>query len=780
MSFRGLRELVLKGAAARGVLHEHALGGLAGRQLVVDGRAWLARLAAETAARAPLAATRDGLGVPPGLGPCTDALLAPLAARTAGTVVVFDGLAPQSRARARARASRTFARDIQHLWHQLAAPATGTEACDARAARCAQHACLTNNTVTALMEHLLRRGVEAMRAPYTSWAQIAFLLRRARRRQHSHTTTTGAPHEPLLPVCLGEPELLLFGVDTVILAVDTAADKYLAVDRAELLRAYDTTEAQLTDACLVSRALEALPHAPPTDLAALLRARKEHASAEALLRSTLASSPDSLPSALREYRRWDAFLHAQPVLNPETCCCQTLDPGRRAVDLGPALPDLVYFFIGMGFLTPEVVQPFVDHVVVLQTTVADTSALRRIEPVLLQLKRQSLAIIADAAEVSPPTITALHWDDVADYDDDNDDDDDDDDDDDKDCKTAGIQLLPDDKTSVLPNDFRRVTGNEMSTEFARQGLTPGILSMDIAYILQYQHHLSSHGNGGSLVAPVDEQPPITSVQSALCHVLILGLYYMNYITASNEKPLTDFGTAVLSAITSGRPGAVFKEETLTFLELIRDPDLFSAPLVPLKKGDVPAAASASSSSPSPVTPQVALLTRVFSLVPLDAETLQVLHEDIVSHAVPADFALSAFNVIVQSLWRELHNLFEAVFVALSLKHIICVPPSQCRGLYDRLPFKTAPTNVLGLVLLHILSAQTPASHLQELFPQVALDEQQHAVLVRALRCGTDFWDHISHTIQNMVEKKLADESLLPLVESSDALLHEKLGFLHLL
>lgn len=755
MSFCALRELVLKSAAAQGLLHEHALGRLAGRQLVVDGRAWLARLATETAARDPLAATRDGMGVSPLLGPCTDALLAPLTALAPAPVFVFDGLSPQSSPQTRACASRTFADDIQRLWTHLGsrAPATKCDTkCDTKcytlAASCAQQSGLTNNTVTALMEHLLQRGVEAMRAPYTSWTQIAFLLRR-----HSSAHS----QEPLPPLCLGEPELLLFGVGTVILAVDTVASKYLAVDRTELLRAYNTTQAEFVDACLVLRVLEGFPHVPKTDLVSLLKARKTHASAKELLHSIL-HDKETISTALREYHRWNTFLHAQPVLNPDTCSCQTLDPDRNALDLGPVLPDQVYFFIGMGFLSPEVVQPFIDRVVVLQTTVADTTALRRIEPVLLRLKRQSLAIIAEAAEVSTSTITALHWDD----DDDN-------------CKDGGIQLFPDDKASVLSYDFRQVTGSEMSTEFARQGLTPGILSMDIAYILQYQDYLSTHGNGGSLVAPIDEQSPITSVQSALCHVLILGLYYMNYITANNEKPLTEFGTAVLSSFTSGRPGAVFKEETLTVMELIRDPDLFSAPFVPLKRGDAP---EAQSSPTTTTTPQVALLTRVFSLVPLDAETLQVLHEDIVPHTVPADFSLSAFNVIVQSLWHELHNLFEAVFVALSLKHVICVPPSQCRGLYDRLPFKTPPTNVLGLVLLHILSTETPASHLQELFPQVALDEQQQSALLHALHCGIDFWNHISHTIRDVAEKKVADDSLLPLVESSDALLHEKLGFLH--
>lgn len=749
MSFSALRELVLRDAAARGLLHERALTDLAGRQLVVDGRAWLARLAAETAARDPLAVTRDGLGVSPHLARCADALLAPLTARAAETVFVFDGLAPQSDPESRAHASCTFARDVQQLWAALEDAGPAQEKCSELASHCTQQACLTSNTVTALMEHLLRRGVEAMRAPFTSWAQIAFLLLR------SHDSAQPPP------LCVGEPELLLFGVDTVVLAVDAVGERCLAIDRAELLHELDATEAEFVDACLVAKALESIKNAAPsTDLTALIRARKAHASVEEILRSMLREK--DVDTALGEYRRWDAFLHAQPVLNPETCGCQTLCPDRCARDLGPALPDQVYFFIGMGFLTPEIVQPFVDPVVVLQTTVADSTALRHIEPVLLQLRRQCLAIISEAASVSAsaastdaPTITAVHWDDDFDT-------------------NKGVQLFPDDKVTVLPFDFRRVTGSEMSTEFARQGLTPGILSMDIAYILQYQEHLSSHsGGGGSLVAPVDEQPPITSVQSALCHVLILGLYYMNYITASNKKPLTDFGTAVLGAFTSGRPGAAFKEETLTVMELIRDPDLFSAPLVPAQSsGD------ATAKAPSP-SPEIALLTRVFSLVPLDAETLRVLHEDVAPATVPADFTLSAFNAIVQSLWRELHNLFEAVFVALSLKHVICVPPSQCRGLYDRLPFKTAPTNVLGLLLLHALSSTARASRLPQLFPQIALDDHQSAVLLRALHCGADFWDHIRHTIRTMVEKKLADDALLPLIDSSDALLHEKLGFLFL-
>ena len=735
MSFKSFTKYVLGASpGAASLLHEHPISELLGRQIVIDGRSWLSRLAVEVShAATPNSALCDGMGVAPFLlHPCLERLLEPLAALTADIVFVFDGLTQQHRApQILAKRSREYAEDVARLWTQSV---SGKSPEEELVRRCVKRACFTENAVASVMEYLLQKGVEVMRAPYSSRTQISFLIECMVKEQREQRKK---------PICFGDPELLLFGVDEVVLAIN--GSEYLSVRLLDVLQSGDSliTFQQLVDAAAIHKALETVSKDRCPSFLRVLESRKDSKEAFSSIEPELkmmdvdSSKPELITS---EYHNVRSLLYEQPVLDPETCTC------RDSALAKTKLPEEVYFFICMGFLSPNVVQPFIDKRIMLPPTIADSDLLGHVEVFLNRVKERYTSVFASACQADHHLVLC-HWSD--------------------DEKATPHENCFNLILNPQPYNFRSISGEDMSTEFARQGVPPGITSIDISFILQCQRHAQEQGKGALASHLTEKQPPITSVQSALCHVLITGECCVNYLTTDNTSPMTPFGEALCDSLRMRETGSELSEETLTIMELARDEDLLTTPFAPLQV-------------PIPLTrpedrKEVALLSRVFSLVPLDSSTEQMIHKEVLSSSsILPDFSLSAFNVVVQSLWRELRYLFETVFVSLSLQNIICVPPSQCRGLYDRLPFKRSPTTTLGLILQHIVCCQKKdVKSLEDCFPS-GIKKETLIRIDQALDNGVHFWKHVRSVISMMASRRLVTESLQNLFESSDRFLEEKL------
>jgi hypothetical protein len=167
----------------------------------------------------------------------------------------------------------------------------------------------------AALRVLLESGVSAFHAPFEVGAQLAWLV-----------------EQRLVHAAVGGAELLIFGVQRVILSLDLAQGRAELVDLAHVLSTLRATHEQLVDACLLAgfRSLRTLPSlAANFSFQACLDAA-QHSRVESMANAAHAKALDEARAALLQ----------QCVLKPGALC-ELLHPSpaaaAHAAALGPQL-----------------------------------------------------------------------------------------------------------------------------------------------------------------------------------------------------------------------------------------------------------------------------------------------------------------------------------------------------------------------------------------------------------------------------------------------------------
>ncbi|KAJ1725410.1 hypothetical protein LPJ53_000448 [Coemansia erecta] len=211
------------------LLQDTRLSALEGTRLGVEGHNWLRQL---------MHNTRDGDSVAmdgpaPGLEAAIVAELEFFRAQGITPVFVFSGLAVQR------KDARWFGKDDHRPAYRNAAWeaywAGNAEQAQRGWATASPHA--QGDMVPFVMRVLQAHGGECMRAPYSSWAQLAYLYRHETQAVHAVYASL---------------DVLMFDVDRVVTQVNAGRGTFTWVQREQLLAQCAIGGEQLVDACILA------------------------------------------------------------------------------------------------------------------------------------------------------------------------------------------------------------------------------------------------------------------------------------------------------------------------------------------------------------------------------------------------------------------------------------------------------------------------------------------------------------------------------------------------
>jgi len=209
-----------------------------------------------------------------------------------------------------------------------------------------------------------------------------------------------------------------------------------------------------------------------------------------------------------------------------------------------------------------------------------------------------------------------------------------------------------------------------------------------------------------------------------------------------NNSLNPFGKALRSV------SPEFQEQAFVLLELIQLKQLHGDRLV-----------TSQISAPYANEPEVALLTRVCTLLPIETE----MSGDF-AWVGPIDQELMAWNCVVKALYKSLRNLMEMILIRLYLSGLIKFSDySMFQKVTARLPFFQESSTVMGLVLKSILLEKTP--DLLKRFPNCPKIKDD-------LTVGRKFWNEVYNMICLLYSEQAISDTLYTLFKSSNDYLQQ--------
>mmetsp|Transcript_48798 Transcript_48798/g.86922 ORF Transcript_48798/g.86922 Transcript_48798/m.86922 type:complete len:843 (-) Transcript_48798:1336-3864(-) len=369
---------------------------------------------------------------------------------------------------------------------------------------------------------------------------------------------------------------------------------------------------------------------------------------------------------------------------PQKNVINNIVPNNLHTIIGPRLPNLVYFILSIGLVSPQVIYNVVHNIMMDFLPTIDSYEYRDLLQKIVPLRTQIAYLLINPMvrkdevywKVVPhggrrPVMSYIQW---------------------HTEKTIALHTPPE----LLLDDWDVTWKADIAASFPKD--EKGQLVMNFCTVLQFAKCALKAAIPINVYGPPKQY---NQFEEVVCVILLKSLDLLGYFThPPQQKPLgSDESGTSLFAEALLDVHWWYAEQGVLFIELIRTGALNCQPFKPPY------------SNPSEMVtitlmtdPNVLLISRVLSIVPMNLKA-----EDWGSNIVVRD--LCAFHVLFKSLYKTLRNLCEIIMMVMFMDNRVrpANMPMDSVTLFNelvqRLPFSDNTNTAMGIVVYYLLLRQ---------------------------------------------------------------------------
>lgn len=600
-----------------------------------------------------------------------------------------------------------------------------------------------------VFEALDDHKINYMRAPYSAWAQLAYLKRHPRQ---------------YITAVVGGSELLMFDVDKIISSIDFQRGKFSWISKKAVLADLGLNDEQFLDVCIFA-GFEYCTTFPPLQemsftFKSTLELIKQYKSGFNAAQSYADHPEVSRMNYTSMFCRTRCAVKYHIILT-EDGRTEPLNledaPNDIHEFIGYRLPEEVYRLLSQNLISPQVINNLISGNLTETSPLSNGETLeyRRLLTRLLDLRTLSLALLT--RELHPfyqqRRVTSVHW-----------------------FEPHIEHLMPHDKISQQngsigqkPLGWWRISHQFLQEEAARLKFKR---LPDMLFIMRVVHRHAAGGQLAVISRKGDGKAPLNHVDEVVANVIGRVLELRGFLSANHT--ILPFGRALLDGCNLGSPpdggsgqSGGFQCELFTALELARLGILHSGPYSQVYSGRVDVGADDERKN-------ILLITRAVSLVSMNFKG--------VPWTGPVSRELLTFNDIAKGLTRSLRNLCEMVILAVYLsggmdkEHLDLHEIHKCHTTAFVRDYNTAMGVVANLYLESLVgvvdkgACAAAANAAESKFSPWCADVKGD--LKKAFR----FWDQIVQSINTLKTEKAVTEELAQEFKSADRWLASRRAF----
>ncbi|KAL1919389.1 uncharacterized protein VTP21DRAFT_2082 [Calcarisporiella thermophila] len=699
--------------AERRLVQTSSINQLRDTRVGIEGSHWLRRLL-QTTVKEPAVVAMGG--IPLGLRAAIERELDLFASHGIQPFFVFNGLNIT-------RKDKPFSTED----HRPSKRATGWEHYERGKTDQAMSAWLTSGSIhqpdllNSVFKVLYDRGIEFMRAPYSSWGQLVYL--------HNHPKN-------YVHALYGGSELLMYDVDKIIISFDLEKGNYNWISKKSILNDLQVSDDQFLDICILA-GFEWCSTFPilTTDIGFSFKGThdliKQHKTGfnavqfysdnPAVHKSNYVDTFCRTRCALKYHVVYGEDGKVEP-LNVENA------PSDIHEFIGYRLPDDIYYYISKSLIGTQVINTLVSGMLVESPPLCngDTTEYRNFVNDLQEVRAQSLDLLTQPLHqfYQSKRVVSLQW-----------------------YEPTNEHPMVHHKSAGEGLKWQ-VSGEVVREEMKRLDVSSGV---DLAFCL----NATAKKDRPLKTSKLEGAKPLENKDEILANALWRGLRLRGYLTPENTH--TVWGQALAKALATEkgekRLPPIAQEQLLLAFELIKHGVLKADHYSRTYHG-------APSIGTDAEKKHVLLITRTLSLLPMQFHNSP--------WTGPLNRELLCFNSFVKAGARTLRNLFEMLILSMFLHGECKRAQDDYFNIYENTPYLQDVNDALGIVsktyLDRVLSSEMTkeeaAKNVEEVFTACKN--------VRGdLKSGFQFWDKVVAGVKVLVEGGAISKELGGQFEEAD-------------
>eukprot|EP00906_Rhabdomonas_costata_P015385 RCo022130 len=440
-------------------------------------------------------------------------------------------------------------------------------------------------------------------------------------------------------------------------------------------------------------------------------------------------------------------------------------PNNLHTIIGPRLPNMVYFFLAIGLVSPQVINNVVHNTMIEYLPTVDSTEYRELLQKIVPLRTQIAYLLINCMmrkdetywKVAPhggsrPIMNYIQW---------------------HTEKTIALHTPPE----LLLDDWDVSRLPLLREEIPREPTTGSAIINFVSVLPFSKCALKACSPPGS----TDSPKTYGSLEEITCVILLKSLDLLGYFTPPpQQRPVgtEESGTSLFAEALS-EVNWKYAEQGVLLIELLRTGALNCSALNTPPLSTAAANEMMGSSQLVPITynmdPRILLITRVLSILPMN-----LLSEEWGSNEVVRD--LCAFHVLFKSLYKTLRNLCEIIMTVMFMDNRALVreprdsPLDLFKELVQRLPFHETVNTAMGVVVFTLIDFHSKASTSKRLPADrwAALDMESKFPCCKDLRGDLSraygFWNESMKVVKKLFAGQAMAQSLHHQFTEADSLL----------
>ncbi|KAG2214324.1 hypothetical protein INT47_000880 [Mucor saturninus] len=557
--------------------------------------------------------------------------------------------------------------------------------------------------------HILNKNkVEFIRAPYSAWAQLAFM--------YTH------PRQLVNAVC-GGSELLMWDIDKMITTIDFEKGNYLWVSKRTVLQDLHVSDEQFLDICILA-GFEYCPSFPPLNTSHISFTFngvhdliKQHKTGFNAIQAYSDNPTISKTNYIDTFCRTRCAIKYHLVMNDD-CEVKPMNIENAPNDIhefiGYRLPDELYYYLMRGLIGPQSVNSLVSGVLIESAPLDNGESIEyhNFLTQLLNIRTQTLSLLTQPLHPFYKTrkVSSYFWFEPTEE------------------QIMHHQPTPEGHNATALNTIYEKTSSwNVTKEFIDGELKrQNVDTIDIKFCINSVH------NAGTANKTISQhEHTLVEKNEIVANVLWKTLEIRDFLTSSKHI-YTPWGQALFTGLKSSKT----QEALLTALELIRFEVLtnkeysktYSHPL-----GD------------ESQKKHIILLSRALSLLPMNLKSSP--------WTGPLNRDVLVFNSFVKALNRSYRNLCEMLTLSLFLNGLVKKERTDYFQITDSLPYLADPNVALGLVCKFYLERIVEG---QSALEALSLTEKAFPTCISVksdLETGFEFWNQLFQAVQTLLKAK---------------------------
>ncbi|KYQ89439.1 5'3'-exonuclease N- and I-domain-containing protein [Tieghemostelium lacteum] len=561
-----------------------------------------------------------------------------------------------------------------------------------------------------IIAYFKQHGIEFFKAPYFVGPQLAYF--------------SDPQQKSYLNAVYGSPELLLFGVQRLIIDIDFEKGTYVWVDLKTILQELAMTHDQFIDACLICGyeycANSPFPFAKDNFRVVCEMVKASHSGFDVIRNYAHVLGP-SLDKYLDQFLRTKTLIQNHLILYSSGVCepiYKDVTYQNKLTEIntifGSRLPNDVYFYISQGVISQQVINNFVSGSLVEPSPAIDFEELRTMLEYLKRIRTKTIGLLAFSLnnDLKSKSVKFTRW---------------------FEPKESDIYQNFD-EIAVLPKYMSENLQRQIKSKSADE-------PVNLHYVCKSIQNISNvhvRGVANDTFKDMDEAIYMT-IQQALS--------VMNYIVHPTSHSGITSASTVYAQHLSFVKNEKLQEPLVLLIELLRAGVLSQDRLsfIPTPKSHYEFQAT---------KPSSLLVSRVLSLVPVQC--------DATYWDGPIDHDLMSFQILTKSLFKTIRNLLEMTSLHNFLTYKIMLQPSEYTNFSMKLPFFCQPNVGMGLLAKGILLDNLTMERLEKVFPNFTN-------LKSDLELANEFWEIAMKLVQDLNAIGDVSSTLLKSFKDADQL-----------